>query len=319
MKTTAMRNQVLLTAVFLLLAGSRATAETTAIDSGQKYVMATHSFNVFIGPRTNLLTGETTPGPLDLLAEEAGKTGHENLAVQMIGGSTPMQHWNQGNGDDSRNIAKVALRAGGVDVFTMSPNAIMPEEGIDLFGDLMIETNPEGRILVQSSWAGWDGYGTTGSVGGTGGGGFVNADRDNATIETIEGWLDDGTGYMNRLRTQLSGINERADRDMAWIVPAALSVYTLRMEIILGNVPGVRKQSEVFLDPIGHGGQPVINLVTYTWFATMYRESPVGLQALVDPADPTSAARELLLQKIAWNAVVSEPMSGVTGATVGLD
>lgn len=56
------------------------------------------------------------------------------LAVQMIGGSTPMQHWNQGDGDDARNIAKVALKKGGVDVFTMSPNARMPEQGIDLFG-----------------------------------------------------------------------------------------------------------------------------------------------------------------------------------------
>jgi hypothetical protein len=33
----------------------------------------------------------------------------------------------------------------------------------------------------------------------------------------------------------------------------------------------------------------------------MYRQSPVGLTALVDAADPTSAARETLLQQIAWN------------------
>ena len=51
----------------------------------------------------------------------------------------------------------------------------------------------------------------------------------------------------------------------------------------------------------------------------MYRESPVGLEALVDSSDPTSAERELLLQKIAWNAVVGEPMSGVIGSTLDLN
>ncbi len=61
----------------------------------------------------------------------------------MIGGSTPMQHWSQGNGDDTKNLAKSALLAGGdkVTVFTMSPNAKMPEEGIDLFGDFVIKHN----------------------------------------------------------------------------------------------------------------------------------------------------------------------------------
>jgi hypothetical protein len=51
----------------------------------------------------------------------------------------------------------------------------------------------------------------------------------------------------------------------------------------------------------------------------MYRESPIGLQALVDVSDPTSAPREALLQKLAWNAVVSEPMSGVRGERLPLE
>ena len=81
-------------------------AAAQAVAQGQKIVMATHSFNVFIGPNRRV-AGD--PGPLARLATEATKTGHEMLAVQMIGGSTPMQHWNQGDGDDARNIAKVAL------------------------------------------------------------------------------------------------------------------------------------------------------------------------------------------------------------------
>jgi hypothetical protein len=51
------------------------------ITQGQHYYMATHSFNVFIGP--NSRTGD--PGPLAKLAMEAELPGHSNLGIQMIG------------------------------------------------------------------------------------------------------------------------------------------------------------------------------------------------------------------------------------------
>lgn len=297
----------------LLASGSPVQAQYAVppIDEGQAYYMATHSFNVFIGP--NQRSGE--PGPLDKLAVEAQLEGHHNLGIQMIGGSTPMQHWNQGDGDDSQNLAKVALRAGGVDVFTMSPNAIMPEEGIDLFADLMMETNPDGRILVQNSWSAWDGHGTTPSVGGNGADGFTNADRDRTDVETIQGWIDglhsDG-GYLERLRTQLRAVNDRAGHPIAYVVPAADAVYRLRQEVARGRIPGVEKQSDLFRDPIGHPTTPVVNLVTYVWFTVMYRQPASGLTTLIDPTDPTSAERERLLQQIAWDVASAEPMSGVT-------
>ncbi len=290
------------------------SAETQPISEGQKYVMATHSFNVFIGPSRSRDAAEVAPGPLAALAAERGKSGHEALAVQMIGGSTPMQHWNQGDGDDSRNIAKVALRAGNVDVFTMSPNALMPEPGIDFFGDLVIETNPDARILVQNSWSAWDGNGMTASVGGTGRTDFSNEDHNKADIATIDGWLTRlaaPDGYLERLRTQLQGINKRAGREISFIVPSANAIYNLRKEIVNGRVPGITMQSEIFRDGMGHVATPGINIVTYAWFAAMYRESPVGLQALIDTSDPTSAAREKVLQELAWQAVLAEPMSGV--------
>ncbi len=304
--------------VLAISADSAASQESAPILEGQKYFMATHSFNVFIGPNRRA-GGE---GPLQALADEAGIGGHENIGVQMIGGSTPMQHWNQGGGDDSRNLAKVALRAGGVDVFTMSPNARMPEDGIDLFGDLMIETNPLGRILVQNSWSAWDGNGMTPSVGGSGSTNFSNEDRDKADLGTIQGWmesLESEDGYLRRMRAQLAGINERAGRDLAFVVPSAPAVYRLRQEVLRGDVPGVAHQSELFVDAIGHPARPVANLVTYVWFTAMYHRSPVGLTALIDADDATSAEREELLQRIAWNAVVAEPMSGVVGAPLVLE
>jgi hypothetical protein len=273
--------------------------------------MATHSFNVFIGPNTR----SEDVGPLAKLVAEAEIEGHENLGIQMIGGSTPLQHWNQGDGDDSENLAKVALRAGGVDVFTMSPNAIMPEEGIDLFADLMIETNPQGRILVQSSWSAWDGTGTTSSVGGAGVPDFSLADHDRADLETVQGWIESlhsEGGYLDRLRGQLVGINRRAGRDMAYVVPSADAVYRLRQEVLRGRIPGIEQQSELFRDGMGHPNTAIVNLVSYVWFTVMYRQPATGLTALIDPDDPTSPERERLLQQIAWEAAAGEPMSGLT-------
>jgi len=302
-------------------------SQVAPITQGQKYVMATHSFNVFIGPsrardaQAQTLS-QTSPGPLAALAAERGKVGHENLAVQMIGGSTPMQHWKQGDGDDSKNIAKVALNKGGVDVFTMSPNALMPEPGIDLFGDLVIKTNPNARILVQNSWSAWDGTGVTASVGGTERPKFANEDHDKADIAAIDGWLaslESKGGYLERMRAQLEGINQRAGRQMTYVVPSSNAAYTLRKEILKGNIPGITKQSEIFRDGMGHPTTPLANVVTYTWYAAMYRESPIGLSALIERNDPNSARRELILQQIAWNAVIAEPMSGVKGTPVTLD
>ncbi len=294
------------------------------ITQGQKIVMATHSFNVFVGPtRANPRdpNSASSPGPLAALAAERNRPGHETLAVQMIGGSTPMQHWSQGDGDDAKNIAKAALLSGGdkVDVFTMSPNAKMPEEGVDRFGDFVIAHNRNARIMVQSSWSAYDGHGSTPSVGGTGGGDFKNDQRDNETLATVQRWLANEKapgGYLERLRTQLSGIDRRAGRQITYVVPSSTAVYSLRTQVIEGKVPGVARQSDMHRDPIGHPTTVTSHLVTYVWYAAMYRESPVGLQALVDTADPNSARREKMLQQIAWNAVVGEPKSGVKGKPV---
>jgi len=87
---------------------------------------------------------------------------------------------------------------------------------------------------------------------------------------------------------------------------------------VKGNVPGITKQSEIFRDGMGHPVTPLANVVTYTWYTAMYRESPIGLTALIDKNDPNSAPRELILQQIAWNAVIGEPMSGVKGKPVAL-
>jgi hypothetical protein len=141
--------------------------------------------------------------------------------------------------------------------------------------------------------------------------GFQNSDRDGATAAQIEQARQNYQGYMDRMRAQLKGINERHDREMAFIVPAAEAVNRLRLQVIAGKVPGVSKQSELFADAMGHAGPAVSDLVSYVWFATLYRRSPVGLTALDKEKSDASQKRHRLLQEIAWQSVLDEPMSGV--------
>jgi hypothetical protein len=59
---------------FVFLLGISGLLYAEPIQQGQKYAMATHSFNVFIGPRTEGVTRKVSPGPLAALAAEAGPT-----------------------------------------------------------------------------------------------------------------------------------------------------------------------------------------------------------------------------------------------------
>ena len=278
-----------------------AQAQTAPIEKGQRVYHAGHSFSIF------------TIQPLELLATEAGFEAHTTQGRSMIGNSTPMQHW---NASEERSTVKPTLRAGDVDVLILAAHRRMPEEGIDLFADLAAEHNPNVRLLIYSSWSAWDGR--------SNGAGFSNEDRDQVTTEEIDGWIESRkTDYLKRMRAQLRGINERHNRDMAFIIDVGNAVYALRKEVIKGNVPGISKQSQLFSDSMGHSGSIVAAVADYATFATVYRKSPVGMSAVetmpagrrsraftptLSPEDNTKLHK--LLQEVALEAVLAEPMSG---------
>jgi hypothetical protein len=277
---------------------------TTNVSKGQKIITTTHSFNVYV-----LYEPDNAPGrsPLARLAKEAGIDGQRKLALQMIGNSTVAQHWARG-GDD--NIIKKTLRGGGVDVFTLAPHRQMPEPAIDKFADLACQYNPNIRILAQISWSAWDG--TNGArADGTR---FQTEDHDKLTKEDLTGRVSEATeNYAVRLRKQLAGINERYGRSIGYVVPASQAVIQLRLAVLDGKVPGATKQSDLFRDGMGHPARAnpyLANLVEYVWFATMYGKSPVGLKSFVKAGDPNSAKVQQLLQEIALDVVMKEPMSG---------
>jgi hypothetical protein len=54
-----------------------------------------------------------------------------------------------------------------------------------------------------------------------------------------------------------------------------------------------------------------MDLVSYAWFACLYRRNPIGLESLIPTDDAMARARHRRLQEIAWSAVLAEPLGGV--------
>jgi hypothetical protein len=237
------------------------------------------------------------------MAQAAGIV-HVSAGQQMLGGSRVIQHWNL---PDEKNMAKAALREGRVDVLTLSPHMLLPDEGIDDFTKLGLEKNPKLRVLVQASWPANDGVMNRP---------FKNEERNASTVESLHQMRDGHrTRWLSALEEQVRTLNQSIGHDAVYIVPVSDAVFALRERIATGTAPGLAKQTDLFRDDLGHPQAPLAELVTYCHFATIYQRSPVGLPV---PADLKSLpqAEELnhLLEQLAWDAVSNYPLSGVTPA-----
>lgn len=256
---------------------------------GQRVFSAGHSFHM------------PMPGPLDQIAKVAKIDGHKVAGTQGLGGSTVKQHWDL---PDEKDKARKALKAGGVDVLTLSPHLAVPDEGIDKFTALLLEHNPNGRVTLQASWYPFDAPPAAGKK-------FKNADRDDADPAVLrKTW----TPWVEKLRDQAKALNERHKKAVVFVVPVGDAVIRLRERVTKGEVPGFAKQSELFTDEIGHGKPPIAWLTAYCHFAVIYGRNPVGLptpDALKKLAGDDADKLNRVLQEAAWSAVAAEPMSGV--------
>jgi hypothetical protein len=242
------------------------------------------------------------PAPLAEMARAAGIKDHEQAGTQGLGGSRTLQIWEL---PDDRNKVKQALKAGKVDVLTVSPHVRLPDEGIDHFTALALEHNPRARVLVQASWYPFD-------LPENNGRNFKNDDRDRLTDAVLRKGYEK---FYAALGDQTKKLNEKHKKQAVLLVPVGHAVLRLREKVVAGKVPGFTKQSELFTDPIGHARPPVSILNAYCHFAVIYGRSPVGLAvpaALKTGRTPEEADRlNRLLQEIAWETVTSEPLSGV--------
>ena len=257
-------------------------------EEGTKVFVCAHSFMIY--------TADTLP-----VVSKSAKLPYLNAGRQMIGGSRVLQHWNL---PDEKNQAKKALKEGIVDVLLLSPHMLLPDEGIDNFTRLGLEKNPELRVLVQSSWAPRDGRD----------GQFSNEMRDAATAEEIAHMRETHkTGWLKNMEAQVNALNESVGKRAVFIVPVSDAVYALRERVSQGKAPGITRQSELFRDDLGHATAPIMLLSTYCHFTAIHRHSPVGLPVPDSLKDmPQAAELNHLLQQLAWEAVSSYPMSGVS-------
>ena len=272
----------------LLLAGPSVAGEKKdAPAKGQRIFSAGHSFHYFMPPI------------LRDIALKAGIKDHEQLGLSAIGGSRVIQHWDKA---EDKNEAKKALKAGKVDVLTLAP-IHLPDPGIDKFVTLALENNPDVRVTVQEFWLPFDIYDTTFKLRP------AKVDHDALKIDELRSLHKK---YFEDMDAHVRELNKKHGKEAVFVVPVGQAVLALREKIVAGEAPGLKKQSDLFTDPIGHAKAPLEALVAYCHYAVLYKRSPVGLDvpAVLSKAAEAKALNRLL-QEIAWEAVTRHPLSGV--------
>lgn len=274
-------------------ASAPAAASPQAIEQGQRVFTCAHSFHFFV------------PLLLPDVTKKAGVEGHTQVGMSAIGGSRIVQHWDV---PDDRNEAKRILREGKVDVLTLSP-IFLPDEGIEKFAALALEHNPDIRIFVQENWLPYDEYDKATPLRNR----PVDHNAPTAkSLRKVHGpYFADIDEHVRSLNEKLG----RKDRPILFVAPVGQAVVALREKILAGEAPGLKEQKELFTDPIGHPHQPIQILATYVYYSLIYRKSPVGIptpDGLSSVKYPQADKLNRLLQKLAWEAVTSHPLSGVT-------
>ena len=287
-------------ALFLLLASlscltlvaddKKPESATAPITQGQKVFTCGHSFHYFMPPI------------LAEMAKAAEIKGHEQVGLSSIGGSRIIQHWDV---PADKNKAKELLKAGKVDVLTLSP-IHLPDEGIGNFVQLATENNTNIRIFVQENWLPFDIYDVT----------FKQrppkVDHNKPTGEELRKLHEP---YFTGMDEHVRELNKKVGKEAVYITPVGQAVIALREKVIAGQAPGIKTQEDLFTDAIGHAKAPIMVLNAYCHYAVIYRKSPIGLPApdIVKKAKLGDDEEKLntLLQELAWDAVTKHPLSGV--------
>jgi hypothetical protein len=260
------------------------------ITEGQRVFSCGHSFHYFVPPI------------LSEMAKSAGIKNHEMAGLSAIGGSRVIQHWDV---PEDKNNAKKALRAGKVDVLTLSP-IYLPDEGIENFVKLALDNNPKVRITVQELWLPYDVYDLKSPLKGR------KVDHNAPTGAELR---KEHEPYFKSMDDHVRDLNKKFGKEAVFVVPVGQAVIALREKIIAGQAPGLKMQDDLFTDAIGHVKPPVQALASYCQFAVIYRRTPVGLgmPTVLAKANNPNWDEKLnrLLQELAWDAVTQHPLSGV--------
>ena len=247
------------------------------------------------------------PEPFTEQAKASDLKQHLIVGVQRNGFSTTLQMWNSGA------QPKAALETGKVDVFITSPME-MPDEGVDKFVEYGLKYNPKTKFYVQNNWAGFnmDGNLAHSAMGRGGKAWDQSTEEDLKTLITVcEKAFEDQVNKINEKYRK----DEKIGHDVIWIIPTSQANTVLRTKIVQKAFAGLDKQSDLFLDNIGHPKPPLVTLNVYLHYATIYGKSPVGLpipSTLKKANNPKfDEAFNKSLQQLAWDTVTSYSYSGV--------
>jgi len=198
----------------------------------------------------------------------------------------------------AKKIDLIAKAAGKVDILTVCTywmkKGSEQERCVRNFVKLMQESNPDGLVYLITTKIPFDGKYK--------GGWDV---RTKAELAKLYGWVDETHRYANHHGALADEINKAYDKTVIKAVPLYYGQALMRAKIIDGKAPGVKKQSEMYSDAMGHVSELGQRLNAYTTYAAIYNQSPVGLHVpkWEKSGDTVLRAQNLVLQKVAWAAV----------------
>ena len=281
---------VRIVALLMVLNATAAAQDKPASIAGQKVYSIGHSFHVFM------------PGILNEIAQAAEIKEHKQVGLSSIGGSRVIQHWDVA---DDKFKSKALLTEGKVDVLTMAP-IYLPDDGIENFCKLALEHNPNIRITIQEFWLPNDRFNVENFRVA-----HPIADRNARSMTELR---EQHVAYFASIDEYVKKLNERFNTKSIYVTPVGQAVLALREKVAAGEAPGIKQQTDLFTDSIGHATPTIQVLASYCHFAVIYRRSPVGLPmpaALANAKAPTDPALLKLLQELAWQAAIQHPLSGV--------
>jgi hypothetical protein len=176
-----------------------------------------------------------------------------------------------------------------------------PDKSLDDLTERALKHNPDIRVLAQVGWLPYDD-----PV-------FPNPEKGRETnwsARSIKEVRSLHAAYIENAREQVRALNKRHGKQVVFLVPVAQAVMALREKIAAGEAGKLKSPDDLFTDSIGHAKPPVELLNAYCHFAVVYRRSSVGLVI----KDSRDEKLHHLLQELAWEAVINEPLSGVKAA-----
>lgn len=264
------------------------------------------------------LVNENMPTMVQELAVSAGKTTHYNK--QLINGAALAYQWDHHT--NSQGISYQTAFPGG------NFNTLVITEAVPLQNHLTwsntfvkandfynyAKNNNNGipvRFYIYETWhCKNSGIPQTGLPTGC-----AYDDSSNSTLlwhPRLQADFSLWSGIVSHVR------NENPSDTEIWMVPVGQAFYNLTTEINAGNVPGITNVFSLFSDDI-HLTNAGNYFVACVMYATIYRQSPVGLTANISDqwgnpfANMPTSAQALAMQQVAWNTVTSlNSWSGVS-------